>query len=123
MSTFRAPVYHPILLFVAALTVSASLAVAKEDDTRSNYYPNTEALKADEMRVIALGTGTPNFRRSQASAAWLVELGSGEKFLFDIGTGSLANLAAPLAGKAGATLAALKRGLYPEPLAALGCGE
>lgn len=94
MSTFRAPVYHPILLFVAALTVSASLAVAKEDDTRSNYYPNTEALKADEMRVIALGTGTPNFRRSQASAAWLVELGSGEKFLFDIGTGSLANLAA-----------------------------
>lgn len=32
-------------------------------------------------------------------------------------------LAAPLAGKAGATLAALKRGLYPDALAALGCGE
>jgi ribonuclease Z len=45
------------------------------------------------MRVIALGTGTPNFRRAQASASWLVELGSGEKFIFDIGTGSLANLA------------------------------
>ncbi len=61
---------------------------------RDNYYPNTELLDEDEMRVIALGTGTPNFRRSQASASWLVELGNGEKFIFDIGTGSLANLAA-----------------------------
>ena len=61
---------------------------------RSSYFPNTEPLAADEMRVIALGTGTPNFRRSQASASWLVELGNGDKFLFDVGTGSLANLAA-----------------------------
>ena len=61
---------------------------------RDNYFPNTEVLGTDEMRVIALGTGTPNFRRSQASAAWLVELGNGDKFIFDIGTGSLANLGA-----------------------------
>ena len=53
---------------------------------RAAYYPNTEELGPDEMRVIALGTGTPNFRRSQASASWLVELGNGEKFIFDIGT-------------------------------------
>lgn len=64
------------------------------DPKRSHYFPNTEPLAEDEMRVIALGTGTPNFRRSQASASWLVELGNGDKFLFDIGTGSLANLAA-----------------------------
>jgi hypothetical protein len=31
-----------------------------------NYFPNTEILGANEMRVIALGTGTPNFRRSHA---------------------------------------------------------
>ena len=61
---------------------------------RKNYFPNTEKLAPDEMRVVALGTGTPNFRRSQASPSWLVELGNGEKFIFDIGTGSLANLAA-----------------------------
>lgn len=61
---------------------------------RGTYYPNTEKLQEDEMRVVALGTGTPNFRRSQASASWLVELGNGEKFIFDIGTGALANLAA-----------------------------
>ena len=61
---------------------------------RSSNFPDTEPLAEDEMRVIALGTGTPNFRRSQASASWLVELGNGDKFLFDVGTGSLANLAA-----------------------------
>jgi ribonuclease Z len=65
-----------------------------QTDLRKNYFPNTEPLDVDEMRVISLGTGSPNFRRSQASAAWLVELGNGEKFLFDVGTGSLANLGA-----------------------------
>jgi len=34
----------------------------------------------------------PNQRKSQASACWLVELGNGDKFIFDIGTGSVANL-------------------------------
>ncbi len=61
---------------------------------RASYFPNTEPLGPNEMRVVALGTGTPNFRHSQASASWLVELGNGDKFLFDVGTGSLANLAA-----------------------------
>jgi ribonuclease Z len=69
-------------------------ASSQSADLRSNYFPNTETLGADEVRVVALGTGSPNFRHSQASAAWLVELGNGEKFLFDIGTGSLANLGA-----------------------------
>ena len=40
---------------------------------RDNYFPNTESLGADEMRVIALGTGTPNFRRSQATASSLLD--------------------------------------------------
>lgn len=72
-------------------------ADAKEADTttpdpRKTYYPNTEELGPNEMRVISLGTGMPNQRKSQASACWLVELGNGEKFLFDLGTGSVANL-------------------------------
>lgn len=64
-------------------------AAPAADQFRTNYFPNTEVLGADEMRVIALGTGTPNFRHSQASASWLVELGNDQKFIFDIGTGSL----------------------------------
>ena len=93
----------PVIALVSALVVGVSgivdvpktvMAAEEETDSRDNYFPNTELLGADEMRVIALGTGTPNFRRSQASASWLVELGNGDKFIFDIGTGSLGNLGA-----------------------------
>ncbi len=52
------------------------------------YYPGTEALKPDEMRVIACGTGMPIPRLKQAAACFLVELGNGEKFIFDMGEGS-----------------------------------
>lgn len=79
------------LVFWSIMPISAE---PKEARQSANYFPNTEPLGEDEMRVVALGTGTPNFRHSQASASWLVELGNGEKFIFDIGTGSLANLAA-----------------------------
>ena len=48
----------------------------------------------DEMRVIACGTGMPNARPKQAAACWLVELGNGDKFIFDIGTGSAERLSA-----------------------------
>ena len=58
------------------------------------YYPGTEKLAKDEIRIIALGTGMPLARRSQAATCWLVELGNGEKFLFDIGTGANANMSA-----------------------------
>jgi ribonuclease Z len=62
-------------------------------DYRDHYFPGTEELEPDEMRVIALGTGMPITRKSQASASFLVQLGNGENFLFDIGTHSTANLA------------------------------
>ena len=58
------------------------------------YYPGTEELGSDEIRLIALGTGMPLARRSQAATCWLVELGNGDKFLFDVGTGANANLSA-----------------------------
>ena len=58
------------------------------------YYPGTEVLKEDEIRVIACGTGMPSARRGQAATCFLVETGNGDKFIFDIGSGSMANLAA-----------------------------
>jgi ribonuclease Z len=58
------------------------------------YYPGTEDLDPDEMRVVALGTGMPTIRPKQAAACFLVELGNGDKFLFDIGYGSVERLAA-----------------------------
>jgi ribonuclease Z len=58
------------------------------------YYPGTEALTKDEIRVTACGTGMPAARRGQAATCFLIEAGNGDKFLFDIGTGSMANVAA-----------------------------
>jgi ribonuclease Z len=57
------------------------------------YYPGTEPLAPDEIRIVACGTGMPAARRGQAASCWLFELGNGDKFLFDLGTGSMANVA------------------------------
>ena len=57
------------------------------------YFPGTEALAPDEMRLVACGTGMPTARESQAASCWLLELGNGDKFLFDGGTGSAARIA------------------------------
>ncbi len=38
------------------------------------YYPGTEALDPDEMRVIACGSGMPMPRLKQAAACFLIEL-------------------------------------------------
>ena len=56
------------------------------------YYPGTEVLAEDEVRVIACGTGMPDTRRGQASACFLFEFGNGEKIIFDLGTGSMRNI-------------------------------
>ncbi len=60
----------------------------------SGYFPNTEYLGADEMRVIITGSGMPNARKKQASSSVFVELGNGDKFIFDIGSSSVSNLGA-----------------------------
>ncbi|WP_299356544.1 guanitoxin biosynthesis MBL fold metallo-hydrolase GntH [uncultured Shimia sp.] len=58
----------------------------------ASYFPNTEILGAEEMRITALGTGMPNQTKAAVSISFYVELGNGDKFLFDVGTGSSGNL-------------------------------
>ena len=41
----------------------------------ASYFPNTELLGADEMRITALGTGMPNQTRAAVSISYLVEAG------------------------------------------------
>jgi ribonuclease Z len=60
---------------------------------QSVYYPGTEKLAPDEMRIIACGTGTPQPRLKQAAACFLVQLGNGDNFIFDLGAGSQERLA------------------------------
>lgn len=59
---------------------------------RTVYYPGTEELAPDEMRVVACGTGMPIPSLNQAAACFLVELGNGDKFIFDMGTGATERL-------------------------------
>jgi ribonuclease Z len=77
-----------------ALAQGATVSPVMARGDRLTYYPNTEDLAPDEMRIISCGTGMPNQRPAQKATCWLVELGNGDKFLFDIGTGSSDNLAA-----------------------------
>jgi ribonuclease Z len=64
----------------------------KNNNYPHSYFPGTEKVGKDEMRIVALGTGMPTQTPSNAAAAFLVELGNGESFLFDLGTGSTERL-------------------------------
>lgn len=57
------------------------------------YIPGKEPLADNEMRVTVLGSGSPTpVRRAQATSGYLVELGNGDNFIFDIGPGTSGNL-------------------------------
>jgi len=78
-----------ILHLLGPIDVSAAEKVSPTKARARDYYsPNSENLASDEMRVIACGTGMPTTRGGQAAACFLVELGNGDKFIFDIGSGS-----------------------------------
>jgi ribonuclease Z len=84
---------------VFAIHILGATALAQEGAAKTSskhypiYYPNTEKLDPDEMRITALGTGLPTpITRAQKSTSWMVELGNGDVFIFDIGTGSIENI-------------------------------
>ncbi len=65
----------------------------KDNRYPRTYFPGTERVGKDEMRITALGTGMPNQSPSNVATSFLVELGNGESFLFDLGTGTTDRLA------------------------------
>ena len=83
--------FFPVAVFAAGGVVKDPTGVAPD---RYVYYPGTEALNKEEIRITACGTGMPAARHAQAATCFLVEFGNGEKHIYDIGTGSMANLAA-----------------------------
>jgi ribonuclease Z len=86
-----------VLSFTLSLGQLASAQApspVKATANRDAYFPGTEDLNPNEMRIISLGTAMPFQRPAQAAPSFLVELGNGDKFLFDIGTGSAERLAA-----------------------------
>ncbi len=73
-----------VAVTAAPLLVTPALAAGGAVKSRTGvapdryvYYPGTEELKEDELRLFACGTGMPAARRDQAATCWLVELGNG----------------------------------------------
>lgn len=83
---------YPVPLCGKPLTtrpiIKKSTASGKERRYPEFFKPGEE-LASDEMRLTATGSGNPIVRRGQGSTSWLVELGNGDKFLFDVGGGTV----------------------------------
>ena len=92
-------------LYLANSDISSPVATANAQSDRGEpmisptearerdfYAPNSETLDPDEIRIIACGTGMPTPRPAQAAACFLMELGNGDKFIFDIGDGGTERL-------------------------------
>src|SRR5271165_2223354 len=62
--------------------------------SRMNYFPGSETLGPDEMRISFVGSCPYPVRRDQAGTAIMVELGNGDRFFFDFGPGCVKNIAA-----------------------------
>src|SRR5271165_3658141 len=60
--------------------------------SRNNYFPGTEFLGPDEMRVSFVGSCPYPPRRDQAGTCIMVELGNGDRFFFDFGPGCIKNI-------------------------------
>lgn len=71
-------------------TMQPHVAPARHFNANMLYYPGTEELQDNEVRVTFMGsTYYPN--QSQSGMSIFVELGNGDNFVFDMGIGSLRN--------------------------------
>jgi hypothetical protein len=84
-----------------ALPVGRKASPIVDGQYPASYFPNTELLGADEMRITALGAGMPNQTKRAVSISYFVELGNGKKFLFEIGPGAMGKSKAITDGKWG----------------------
>jgi len=74
-----------------ALTVTPVIGTPDREFSKI-YVAGTEELREDEMRITFCGTGMPYPVYQQASACVIVELGNGDVFLFDLGSGSISRI-------------------------------
>lgn len=88
----RALIHSILALCIGITTVHAEqpgtlLVSPAEGIVNSEFYiPGTEKIQAEEMRVVALGSGLLSTGMEQSAPCFLVELGNGDNFLFDVGS-------------------------------------
>ena len=76
--------------WVEGETMVPHVAPGKHHKATLLYYPGTEELQPDEVRVIFMGS-TYYPSQSQSGMNILVQLGNGDNLVFDFGIGSLRN--------------------------------
>lgn len=74
-----------------------------------NYFPNSETVGPDEMRISFVGSCPFPPHRDQAGTCITVELGNGDRLFFDFGPGCVKNILGG-SSKLGA------EGVLPRPL-------
>jgi ribonuclease Z len=92
MTTGRTPFTPAHAGGTVALGTRAVAGTSDIDET-APFVPETEALTAGEIRVTILGSGSPWLTRAQAGGSVLMEVGNASRdiFVFDLGSGALAN--------------------------------
>jgi ribonuclease Z len=85
---------YPLPLTGKPITKEAVIFTKEDGDIKEypEYFTPGEELGSNEMRVVCIGSGNPPVRMRQAASSWLVQLGNGENFIFDIGGGTVLNL-------------------------------
>ena len=79
---------------LACSLLSLWVTVVRAKVTEGPWLTNGAPLPMDGLRVTTLGSGTPDVRKDQVSSGFLLELGNGDKFIWDLGTGAYQNLLA-----------------------------
>jgi ribonuclease Z len=83
---------------LTGIPITKSPLIVKTDKSKVKEYakhfiPGNEVLASDEMRITVMGSGTPApIRAAQGTSCVLVQLGNGDAFIFDIGSGTVGNL-------------------------------
>ncbi len=81
---------------LTGIPITKQTVIVKNENGSIKEYPShftpNEQLDKEEMRITCLGSGNPPVRMRQAGSSWLVQLGNGENFIFDIGGGAVLNL-------------------------------
>lgn len=70
------------------------IVLATAEVTEGPWLMNGAPVPTNGLRVTTLGSGTPDVRKDQVSSGFLIELGTGDKFIWDLGTGCYQNLLA-----------------------------
>jgi ribonuclease Z len=87
---------YPVTLSGQPITKTPLIVKTDESKIREypkHFIPGNEVLATDEMRITIMGSGTPApIRAAQGTSCVLVQLGNGDTFIFDIGSGTVGNL-------------------------------